>query len=529
MYTRENFTDEEISILNRYFTNVDKPVFVLINLPEVVKGALFARYSRSSKSLRRLFLDEFYSNTSNIFDGNIDKKIEFDSTRAEKLYDRVFSEYGDDSVAQLGAAHVACEQSSNVLTKILERGRLSSYLEQSTRYIFYDKKNEVGNYNYYIPEEIRGQKIYQKYINIIDKNFDDYSFIVRKLYDYFSDRYPKTDNDSELIYKSSIRAKACDGARGLLPACTKSNIGIFASGQAYERMILRMNSHHLEEVRNYAKMLLDELRKVIPSFLKRVDLEDRGVVWSNYFKSKRISMEKTAKITNQLPVDVPEVDLIDWDEEAEIKLIISALYPYLSVPEKQIRKIIMELSPGEKNKIIGDYIGDRSNRRHIPGRALETSFYRFDILSDYGSFRDLQRHRMLTIDWQNLTIDHGYRIPEVIYEINEQDRWEKVMIRSVELFSEIQSIYGDYVAQYAVALGFRFRYIMQMNIREAFHVIELRTSRQGHPDYRRVCQEMHRLIRDKAGHKLIAKAIKYVDYKEYDLERLEAERKSKSR
>ena len=162
MYTRENFTDEEISILNRYFTNVDKPVFVLINLPEVVKGALFARYSRSSKSLRRLFLDEFYSNTSNIFDGNIDKKIEFDSTRAEKLYDRVFSEYGDDSVAQLGAAHVACEQSSNVLTKILERGRLSSYLEQSTRYIFYDKKNEVGNYNYYIPEEIRGQKIYQK-------------------------------------------------------------------------------------------------------------------------------------------------------------------------------------------------------------------------------------------------------------------------------------------------------------------------------------------------------------------------------
>ena len=222
MYTRENFTDEEISILDRYFTNVDKPVFVLINLPEVVKGALFARYSRSSKSLRRLFLDEFYSNTSNIFDGNIDKKIEFDSTRAEKLYDRVFSEYGDDSVAQLGAAHVACEQSSNVLTKILERGRLSSYLEQSTRYIFYDKKNEVGNYNYYIPEEIRGQKIYQK----DDKLYGEGKTVVTTNIQAMMEKNFQNTKKSKSVYNYSALATG-----------VFLNYTIFKAGDDYQKLL----------------------------------------------------------------------------------------------------------------------------------------------------------------------------------------------------------------------------------------------------------------------------------------------------
>ena len=286
MYFTEHFSDQEIAILNKYFTNVDKPVFAIINLPEVVKGALFARYSRSDKSLRRLFLDEFLSKDSNIIDSELDKN-NFDSTRAEKLYDRVFSEYGDDSVAQLGAAHVACEQSSNILTKILERGRLSSYLEQSTRYIFYDKKDSQDNYNYFIPKEIINSKSHKNYKNVINVSFNDYSIIVRKLYDYLLSKYPNVNNDSEFIYKSTIRAKACDGARGILPASTKSNVGIFASGQSFERMIISMNSHDLIEVRDYAKMLLEELRKVIPSFLKRVDLKDRGIVWSDYFRSNR--------------------------------------------------------------------------------------------------------------------------------------------------------------------------------------------------------------------------------------------------
>ena len=528
MYSTEDYTKKETSILNQYFTNVDRPVFAIYNLPEVVKGALFARYSRTTKSLRRLFLDEFYSGTEGIFSQPVTES-EVNSSRAERLYDRVFSEYGDDSVAQLGSAHVACEQSSNVLTKILERGRLTSYLEQSTRYIFYDKKDVINQFLYYVPPEVFNSTNKNEYSKILDSNFVDYSFLVRKIYSFLQNKYPKSDRDSQSVYNATMRAKACDAARGILPAATKSNVGIFASGQAYERMIIRMNSHPLQEVQDCADMLLEELRKIIPSFLKRVDIEDRGVKWSNYFRNKRINMEKISAITDVEAEPSLEVNLIDWDKDAEKNLLAAALYEYSSISEIQIKRIIETLSKEEIHRIISEYVGQRSNRRHIPGRGAERSYYRFDILSDYGSFRDLQRHRMMTVEWQRLTTNHGYITPELIDEVGEIKRWNNVMSRSEELFHTVNSISGENVAQYVVPFAFKIRYVMQMNIREAFHLLELRTSRQGHPDYRRICQEMHTLIRDKAGHKLIANSMKYVDYQTYELERLEAERRNSNK
>ena len=307
MYIPETFSNPERKILEKYFTNIDQPVFVIINLPEVVKGALFARYSRSAKSLRRLFLDEFV----NIDNGSLKNDEDFlvDIARAEKLYDRVFSEYGDDSVAQLGGAHIACENASNILTKVLEWGRLASYLEQSTRYIFYDKKIS-GNYRYVIPDEISSKEL-PNYKKNMDKLFDEYSLLVHKLVDFFKSKYPKDNNDSEFIYNSSIRAKACDVARGLLPASTFSNVGIFASGQAYENMIMKMNSHPLAEVRNYSKLMLNELRKVIPSFLKRVDLPERGLLWSKYFKDINENMEKVTSTFDKKSCTKLEVDLVE--------------------------------------------------------------------------------------------------------------------------------------------------------------------------------------------------------------------------
>src|ERR1700734_701124 len=145
-YVAEDFTDAEVAVLRRYFTNLEGPVFALVNLPEVVKGALFARYSRSSKSLRRLFLDEFVEDLDIAGDETIDATMGL--RRAEELYARVFGEYGDASVAQLGGGHLACDQASNILTKVLERGRLMSYLEQSTRYIAYDSRLSTGHYRY---------------------------------------------------------------------------------------------------------------------------------------------------------------------------------------------------------------------------------------------------------------------------------------------------------------------------------------------------------------------------------------------
>src|SRR6516164_11525480 len=227
-YAVETFSAEEQDVLRRYVTNLDKPVFALVNLPEVVKGALFARYSRSSKSLRRLFLDEFAGDLG----GAAAAQSSVGIARAEKLYAKVFNEYGDDSVAQLGGAHVACEYVSNVLTKVLEWGRLMSYLEQSTRYVPYtDKPN--GRWRYHVPEEIQGA-LRERYVRTMDRTFETYASLIERMQGHFAARYPRSPRDSEAVHRSAVRAKALDTLRGMLPAATQSNVGIYGTGQAYE-------------------------------------------------------------------------------------------------------------------------------------------------------------------------------------------------------------------------------------------------------------------------------------------------------
>ena len=536
MYFTEVFSPSERTILDRFFTNTDRPVFALVNLPEVVKGALFARYSRTAKSLRRLFLDEFYAEPDTGIaaiaasfsgtgsEGDADLKLE----RAEKLYERVFSGYGDDSVAQLGGAHLACEQASNLLTKILERGRIAAYLEQSTRYIYYDQK--LGDrYRYLTPPEIKGSPLEADYVAEMDRLFGVYSSVVRACKAHFEQRFPRQPGDSNTVWQSSIRAKACDAARGLLPAATTSNLGIFATGQAYEGLLLRMQANPLQEARDYAAMMLEELRKVIPAFVRRVDVPDRGGAWSRYFSDIRGQMEDMAERLEETPVEVAEVELTEWDPDAESKLVAAALYEFSDLPDSQLATLAGRMSVDEREKILRAYVGDRSNRRHKPGRAFERSFYRFDILSDFGSFRDLQRHRMLTIDWQRLSPAFGYGVPEAVEENGLTDTWHESMQRMTALHGRLNESFGQDVAQFAVPFAFRLRYYMHLNVREAFHLLELRTDRQGHADYRRICQEMHRLIREKAGHRVIADAMRYVDHNEYGLERLDAERRNEQR
>lgn len=536
MYFTEDFLPSERAVLSRFFTNTDRPVFALVNLPEVVKGALFARYSRTPKSLRRLFLDEFYAEPETgvaaIADAitgpgsgeDADLKLE----RAEKLYERVFSGYGDDSVAQLGGAHLACEQASNLLTKVLERGRIAAYLEQSTRYIYYDQK--LGErYRYLTPPEVKGSPLEAVYVAEMDRQFEAYSNVVRACKTHFEERFPRQPEDSLTVWRGSIRAKACDAARGLLPAATTSNLGIYTTGQSYEALLLRMQAHPLAEARDYAAMMIGELRQVIPAFVRRVDVPDRGGVWSQYFSDVREQMEEMADRLKEPPADVPEVDLTEWDADAESKLAAAALYESSDLPDSQLTALASRMSADEREKILRAYVGNRSNRRHLPGRAFERSFYRFDILSDFGSFRDLQRHRMLTIDWQRLSPAFGYSVPEAVEENGLADTWNESMDRMTGLHGRLSDAFGPDVAQYAVPFAFRLRYYMHMNVREAFHLIELRTDRQGHADYRRICQEMHRLIGEKAGHRVIADAMRYVDHNQYGLERLEAERKSEQR
>ncbi len=526
-YVAEHFDDEEQAVLRPYFTNLDGPVFALVNLPEVVKGALFARYSRSDKSLRRLFLDEFVGDLDITGDLTVDASIGL--RRAEQLYERVFLEYGDDSVAQLGGVHLACEQASNLLTKVLEWGRLMAYLEQSTRYIEYDSRLG-GRYRYHRPAEVLESKLGARYVEQIDQLFHIYSELLPPLLDWARRRYPKDPADSDFVYKQTIKAKACDALRGILPAATLSNVGIYGTGQGYEALLLRMRSHPLPEARLYADMMLDELRKVIPSFLVRVDRPERGGVWSQYLEDTRAhTADVVHRIFGRIETEPrPGVTLVDFDPDGEDKVLAAIAYPHTSLPEGQVLARVRTLGTDERVAILRAYVGDRTNRRHKPGRAFERTGYRFDVLADYGAFRDLQRHRMLTIEWQQLSPAHGYAVPEPVLEAGEEAAFTKAMDISAALYGAMAFRFPDQ-ASYAVSLAYRLRFAMQMNAREAMHLIELRTTPQGHPAYRVVAQEMHRLIGEHAGHRALAAAMSYADHEVYELERLASERAAAAR
>ncbi len=522
--TDESFTAVERAALAPFFTNLDSPVFALRNLPEVVKGALFARYSRSPKSVRRLFLDEFLDQVPS---GEIH---EVGVERAERLYERVFDEYGDDSVAQLGGVHLACEGASNILTKVLEWGRLMAYLEQSTRYIAYDRRVN-GRWRYVVPPELEAHPLRAEYERTLDTLFETYAEWLPKLESYFSRVFPRGDHDPEGAYQRSIRAKALDALRGLLPAATQSNVGLFGSGQAFEALLLRMRAHPLGEVRQCADLMLTELRKVIPAFLRRVDRADRGGVWTEYLRQTRAAArEITRAYTSNVTCEPrPEVTLTEFDPEGEVKVVAAALYAHSHLPDDQLLNLARKMTPSEREKVLRAYVGDRRNRRHKPGRAFERTFYRFDLLTDYGAFRDLQRHRLLTVEWQPFSPHHGYDTPPAIVEAGAESAWREAMDRSAALYRTLCEAGLDEVAPYSLCFAYRIRFYLHMNAREAMHVLELRTTPQGHPVYRRICQQMHRLIAEQAGHRAIAAAMKYVNYEDVELERLEAERAREAR
>jgi thymidylate synthase ThyX len=514
VYVPEDFTSDEADVLRRYFTNLDGPVFALVNLPEVVKGALFARYSRSAKSLRRLFLDEFVNDLDIEGDESIDATVGL--SRAEELYEKVFLEYGDDSVAQLGGVHLACEQASNILTKILEWGRLMSYLEQSTRYISYDARLG-GRYRFFRDPAVLASPLGTRYVGDMDRMFDAYSSAVNTVTNHVRDTIPRDPDDSEFIYRQATRAKALDATRGMLPAASLSNLGMYGTGQAYEALLLRMRAHPLPEAQHYSTLMLHELRKVIPSFLRRVDLPDRGGRWSEYLATTR---SETTELVDQLfggvPVEpVAEVELVDFDPEAEDKLLAAICYSRSSLPESMLLERVRQLGVDERVAL-------------LPGRAFERVDYRFDILSDYGAFRDLQRHRLLTIEWQSLTPNHGYTRPELIEESGAGPLFDETMDRSARLFDAMRERFPEQ-ASYAVSMAYRLRYVMQFNAREAMHMLELRSAPQGHPSYRRVALEMHRLIGERAGHHAIAGAMNHMTTEAPELERLAAERQAESR
>jgi thymidylate synthase ThyX len=503
-YPVEEFTAAERALLEPHFTNLDLPVFGLVNLPETVKGALFARYSRYPGTLRRLFLDEFAADmdagVANAYDGA-------EGERARKLYERIFLGYGDDSVAQLGGAHIACEWVSNVLTKVLQRGRLAAYLEQSTRYIPYDGPMPVGGYRYW-----RDDSLGPEYAEAMDFLFTTYSKALPRVEAWAAERFPNDAGEPEAAWLRSIRAKALDLLRGLLPAASLSHMGVFATGQAYEQMILRLLSSPLPEARDFGSMILGELQKIMPSFVARVERPERGGEWMSYLSERRSAAETWA---GRLGLDRrddsdagPSVRLLDV-RGSEDDLLAGLLFEAASVSEAEARAAVRVLPPDERARLLADLVGERSNRRYRPGRGFEAVSYRFEVVSDYGAFRDLQRHRLLTIQWQSLTPDLGAGVPAELEEAGVAGDYREALERSAAEYERIRDLGRPELAPYALCLGYRIRYVLDMNAREAMHLIELRSGREGHPGYRAVAHELHAQIAQ--VHPTVAAAMTFVD------------------
>jgi thymidylate synthase ThyX len=520
-YPIEEWTPEEREILSRHFTNLDRPVFCLVNLPETVKGALFARYSRYSGTLRRLFLDEFAVDVpegGRPLDG-------VEGERAARLYERVFLGFGDDSIAQVGGAHLACEWSSNLLTKLLQRGRLAAYLEQSTRYIPYDRPLPDGGHRYYADDELGAD-----YGRAMDELFAIYAASLERVQSWTAERWPQGDGEPAAAWRRSIRAKALDLVRGLLPASTLSHVGVFATGQAYEQLVMRLAASPLPEARAYGSMILEELRKVIPSFVARLERPERGGEWIDYLRDRRGAAERLVArlgLDRDEPSDAPAVELVHVDGSEE-DLLAAALFESAAAGEAAIRRRLDGLGEGERAAMIAELAGERRNRRHRPGRGWEAVRYRFEIISDYGGFRDLQRHRLLTCQWQRLGPDLGAGIPEEVRDAGAGDDYERALELSRAEFERLAAAGLREQAPYALCLGYRIRYVLDLNAREAMHLCELRSGREGHPTYRAVAQAMYERIA--SVHPAIAAAMSHVDTStEPRLERILSEIRSHRR
>jgi thymidylate synthase ThyX len=523
-YHVESFAADERSILARHVTELDGPAFALTELPEVTRAALFARYSRSPKSLRRLLLDEFIAAEERA--GGSAAATHVGEQRASDLFGRVLSEYGDDSVAQLAGVHLACEQVSQLLAKAIEWGRLAGYLEQSTRYIPYTDRRE-GHYRWFRdPELLADPRLGPVVEQAMDGLFDAYCALLDPLREHL-DRILPAQEDAA-ARKRAIRALSLDLLRGLLPAGTVSNVGVFASPQAFEALVMRLRAHPLPEARAYAELILAELRKVIPDFLTRLDRPERGGAWVEYLRDTATGLQHAAdELTKAMRVDsglqrAEGVRLLEWDAGAEDRIIAAALYPHTQLPADALLDVVSTLPQERREELFEIAAGARGNRRHRPGRGFEHAAYTFEVVSDYGAFRDLQRHRMLTIQWQELTPELGCVVPPEVEDAGLGEQWRSAVAGAEAAYAAVRPVYPQQ-AQYLVTLGHRLRYLVRLNAREAMHMIELRTSPQGHPAYVRVCREMHRLIRDQAGHHLVAEAMRFVGSDDVHLPRYAAE------
>ncbi len=508
-------TDKGKKWLQDAVTSVDGDVYATYHkLESLTTAAAMARLSRRGDDMRITVLDEFAPGLDNN-----------SGRRDEKLLQRVITAFGDDSVQQLVGQHVVVEGASNLLTKKLEWGRLAAYLEQSTRYIYFDQRGRDGKFRYYTPPQLDA-KTKQQYNKILDQIFEIYSSMVHELTDYLKDHSNVSEEERDGAWQGAIRAQACDAIRPVLPVATKSTVGIYGSGQAIESLIMHLMSDELVEARSTGQLILQEARKVIATFLERADKPDRGGAAIAYAANTRAAVKKLAReyLTDTHSSETEAVQLTSVWPHNELDLVPDMIYEHSSLSLKEIEQMVDSWPYQKKVEVFQAYMGERLNRRHKPGRALEKAHYSWDLICDYGIFRDLQRHRIVDdLEWQLLTPRYGYDVPELVETAGLTEQFQKCFDLSLELYSLLQAAGYELEAQYATLLGHKMRWKVTYNAREAFHLHELRTSPQGHPGYRKLVLEMHAKVAE--VHPMLADAMIFVNKGEDpELSRLAAER-----
>ena len=531
----EDFTESQIKTLEHYVTNSTGHVFVLRNLPEVIKGALFSRYSRSSLGLRSLLLKEFITNEDEAAFAAIvgqapdERQTTQDQSaairKAQSFYDRILDGYGDDSIGELGGAHIAIENVSMIAAKMLEDSRIGgSPLEKSTRYVYFDQKVK-GEYLFYREPILMTSAYRDIYVNTCNMLFETYSRLIPPLTAMIEEKFPKDPNISKVAYTAALRAKVLDCLRGLLPASTMTNMGVYGNGRFFEQLIHKLQVNPLAEMQDIGKRMYEELAKVIPSFIRRSDPSHHthqafSQFWDNMQTELQTVSERNLIFSERLME--PGVRLVSYDPDSVIKVAGAMLFSHGNKSLTDLWQHCRRLPDEEIARILDAGCNARENRRQKSPRALEHANFTFEIISDFGVYRDLHRHRMLTQERQLLCCDYGYYIPPEIVDTDLEGEYTSAMQKAKEVYDTIAAELPE-EAQYAVPMAFHVRWYFHVNLRALQWLCELRTASAGHPSYRLVAQTMAKQLCEALP--AFERFFKFVDYDGYDLGRIEQEQR----
>lgn len=530
----EELSETQQRILERYVTNTQGHIFALYNLPEVIKGALFSRYSRSSLGLRSLLLKEFIGNNEETHFSEIaginDKNGEFQVQqeaikKAQCFYDRILDGYGDDSIGELGGAHLAAENISMLAAKAVEDCRIGgSPLEKSTRYVYFDQKVN-GEYLFYREPILMTSAFRELYVNTCNKLFDTYSQLIPPLTELFEKETPKDSSSSPAAYRAALRARVLDCLRGLLPASTLTNVGIFGNGRFFENLLHKLHCFNLTEMQDIGKRMYEELAKVIPSFVRRSDPSHRThQSYALFDENLTNDLRQVAQLLS--PVSESScnhgVQLIDHDKDEIFKVAAALLFPYCKQSLATLQKQCREMGEEEISRILDAASSSREHRRHKSPRALEHASFTFEIMSDFGAYRDLHRHRLLTQERQPLTCNYGFYLPPELEGTALEEDYNSAMFRAKEAYDTIAKELPE-EAQYVVPMGYHIRWYFKINLRALQWLCELRSSPAGHPSYRYISQTMAQQVC--AAVPAYERFFKFVDFEGYTMGRLGQEQR----